>query len=418
MASNYMIQMHSTEQTQSQGTVIIGFAESFSSPEVTWSLVNAGYKVVAFARQNSRAALCSSRHATFFEVTAPEKDASATIRELDAAIERLLASSSTNISLLILDDAALWILPRLRKQARLILIAPPEVTVALKKDLQIETARAAGFKVPETFILKDRPSSITPPLEFPFILKPVDAISAMEGRLTKGRFFICHNTADYETAIQQIPHDGSMMAQQYITGGGEGLFGLATEQGVIAWSAHRRLRMMNPLGSGASACISIAPDAYNITAGIKFIQSVAWRGPFMIELLRDAGGNCWFMEFNGRVWGSTALARRCGLEYPAWAVSHVLNPLAPLPHQQSSPPGIVCRHAGRELIHGLFVLRGPRSQSSDQWPSRWKTLVALLRFRPSEYWYNWRTDDWRVFVKDIMATISGNVFKKRGPKRP
>ena len=49
----------------------------------------------------------------------------------------------------------------------------------------------------------------------------------------------------------------------------------------------------------------------------------------MIELLRDRDGVAWFMELNGRTWGSLALARRLGLEYPAWAALDALGIAAP-----------------------------------------------------------------------------------------
>ena len=37
--------------------VTIGFAEALSAPEVTWSLVDAGFKVIAFSRRGRRGAL-------------------------------------------------------------------------------------------------------------------------------------------------------------------------------------------------------------------------------------------------------------------------------------------------------------------------------------------------------------------------
>ena len=42
-------------------------------------------------------------------------------------------------------------------------------------------------------------------------------------------------------------------------------------------------------------------------------------------LLRDGEGTAWFMELNGRAWGSMALARRLGHEYPRWAVQAALG---------------------------------------------------------------------------------------------
>ncbi|HEY4245835.1 MAG TPA: hypothetical protein VGM64_03200 [Lacunisphaera sp.] len=410
--------MQSPAKSKARGLVIIGFAESFSSPEVAWSLVEAGFAVVAFARKNSKPALASSQYATIFEVTAPEEDVAAALRDVENGITRILETTHSPVSLLVLDDAALWIRARLKVDSRLTVVGPSNVEIALDKSHQIEAARSAGFKVPATFTPAIGEAWREPPFGFPLILKPVKAITEKEGRLDKGRFYICRTRVDYEAALKKIPTDGSMMAQQYVSGVGEGLFGLATPKGILAWSAHQRIRMMNPSGSGASACISIAPDGKDVSAGEKFIECVSWRGPFMIELLRAENGEIWFMEFNGRIWGSTALARRCRLEYPAWAVCDALNQNEAIPNNAQAPVGVVCRHAGREIVHGLFVMRGPRSQTPGKWPSRWTTVKHLLNFRRSDFWYNWRRDDWRVFFKDVRSTIAGNVFKKKQPKRP
>ena len=40
--------------------------------------------------------------------------------------------------------------------------------------------------------------------------------------------------------------------------------------------------------------------------------------------------------------------------------------------------GIVSRNAGRELMHLLFVLRGPKSKALSGWPSFWKSLRDSL----------------------------------------
>lgn len=76
--------------------------------------------------------------------------------------------------------------------------------------------------------------------------------------------------------------------------------------------------MMNPHGSGSSACVSF-PVAEDLKLAIeRFTRATGWLGIFMIEFLRDQSGIPWFVELNGRSWGSMALSRRQGLEYPAW----------------------------------------------------------------------------------------------------
>ena len=132
---------------------------------------------------------------------------------------------------------------------------------------------------------------------------------------------------------------------------------------------------------------------------------------FMVELLRTQDGRLWFVEFNGRAWGSMALARRQSLEYPAWTVKLALDPQALPDCDSPATEGVVCRNLGRELMHVLFVLRGSQSRAMQRWPSFWETLVGLFRLHPRSSFYNWRRDDWRVFVSDCWYTIRDQIFK-------
>jgi hypothetical protein len=76
-------------------------------------------------------------------------------------------------------------------------------------------------------------------------------------------------------------------------------------------------------------------------------------------------------------------------------------------------PGVVCRHAGRELMHLLFVLRGPRSRALSNWPSFWKTVGKVLRVRRGDTLYNWRREDPKVFIADLCYTLRDNLIKSR-----
>src|SRR6267143_363614 len=184
-----------------------------------------------------------------------------------------------------------------------------------------------------------------------------------------------------ERAIGQWKERVPLLVQAFVPGNGEGIFGLAAPDGVRAWSAHRRLRMMNPQGSGSSACISQSVPQDLRAKVEELIRKADWRGLFMIELLRDRSGNVWFIELNGRPWGSMALSRRQGLEYPAWHLALAIDQQSTVGMALSSAPGLVCRHVGRELMHLLFVLRGPKSRALSSWPSFRKTIGDVIRVR-------------------------------------
>jgi hypothetical protein len=120
------------------------------------------------------------------------------------------------------------------------------------------------------------------------------------------------------------------------------------------------------------------------------------------------------MELNGRTWGSLALARRLGFEYPAWAALDALGIAAPpaAPPAQAATDGVVCRHLGREILHTVSVLRGPRSAALTEWPSRWQTIRDVTRVRRGERWYNWSSRHPAMFVDDTVRTVLAAVPRR------
>jgi hypothetical protein len=129
-------------------------------------------------------------------------------------------------------------------------------------------------------------------------------------------------------------------------------------------------------------------------------------------LLRDRDGTPWFMEINGRAWGSMALATRRGFEYPAWAVQNALG-LAIDPPPPVGPPHLRCRHVGREILHAAFVWRGPQSQAVKHWPARSTTVRDLLTIRRHDRWYNWDRRQPTVLLADTWQALSGQLRNRK-----
>jgi predicted ATP-grasp superfamily ATP-dependent carboligase len=395
--------------------VLLGFAEAESAPEVVWSLVDAGAKVSAFARRGVASPLRHSRYVVCHDITPPEKDLHAALADLQR-IQSSLTGRRTAV-LFPLDDTALWLCDRAEVAPQLILAGPQgaNASLALDKGLQVALARECGFNVPDSAVVRtsSEVSEFAAKQGFPIILKSSQCVPVYEGRKQRCPTWICASERELARAVAQWGERTPLLAQRYIVGTGEGVFGLAAIDGVRAWSAHHRLRMMNPQGSGSSACISSAVSPELKCSVSAFVQKTGWRGLFMIELLRDSAGKVWFVELNGRPWGSMALARRQGLEYPAWHVNLALDERANVGSTTASVPGIVCRNLGRELMHLLFVLRGPKSKAIGHWPSFWKSLLAVMAIRPRDGIYNWRKSDPGVFVADVCYTLQKNLFKAR-----
>ena len=380
--------------------VLIGFADALAAIESAWCLDGEGFEVIAFAREGTRPALIRSRAVHVVTITPPEQDAFACTADLTALIRELGPAA-----VLPLDDHALWLCDRAAGEfapPRQPVIAGPTgqlAAIALDKRQQLRAAEAAGLAVPPTVDADDGRL----PGHGPWMVKPAMAVELAEGRLRRPTGRQAGTVGQVREAATAI--GGPALAQPLIEGTGEGIFGFATSGGVVAWSAHQRIRMMNPRGSGSSACRSI-PVAPELEAPVSnFIKGIEWRGLFMVEFLRDFAGRPWFMELNGRAWGSMALACRRGYAYPRWAVRQAMRQDF-MPLEPEAAPHLTARHLGREVVHlGAVLTHGGAP--------RLKTIRNVATLRRSDRWYNWRRGEAGVFAADALAVIRGQLIGRR-----
>ena len=284
-------------------SVLIGFADSLAAIESAWSLADNGFAVWAFKRSDTRPALELSRLVRVVPIAPPELDANKSVADLAA-----LVRDSGATALLPLDDQAVWLSDRLSQlesvgsdsQASGVTIVGPTghlAALALDKREQLRLAAAVGLNVPASCeALNGKPTGTGP-----WMVKPAMAVVHRDGQISRPAGRVAASAAEVREIAVGI--GSPAVAQPLIEGIGEGVFGLATPRGVAAWSSHRRIRMMNPRGSGSSACRSIPVDKDLIEPVRAFISAAGWQGLFMIEVIRDTAGRAWFMELNGRTWG-------------------------------------------------------------------------------------------------------------------
>jgi hypothetical protein len=386
-------------------SVLVGFADALSAPEVAASLLCAGHRVIGFARRGRPATLERVTGVEIVRVTAPEDD----FDWCAAEVARAAAAADVTMPL---DDPAVLLCEHALPAAAL--LAGPRglrAQFALDKRLQLRAAAAAGMSVPEWVELAPGESS-NYGMQFPAIAKPALAAEQLRGRLRRLSPRIVATDAELASIRGAWGESTSALLQRLVPGTGAGVFGLADEQGLHHLSAHRRVRMMNPAGSGSSACASEPVPDPVLPAIRAFLGLADWCGMFMVELLRGVAGEWWFMELNGRPWGSLALARRLGFEYPAWAVARTVDRTAPLPEAPAFSE-LMCRHLGRELIHLLFVLRGS-DHAHGEWPGRLTTVREMLRRESPTAWYNLAPEMRGVFLYDTWRTVADQTWGRQG----
>lgn len=391
---------------------MIGFADALAAPEVAASLIAAGYKVASFARRGRKVSLRMLRGVELIELTAPEQDL--------AACEWEVAGLAAGYDLVMpLDDQAVFVCDEaLGQDAPLAGPRGTQARLALDKRLQLLAAEAAGLAVPDWGLLTPETSTVSSrrlpkELAFPVVLKPALAAERHEGRLRRLAPRLVGDEREAELLHTAWGSETATIVQRWVSGVGAGVFGIADENGIHNLSAHRRVRMMNPAGSGSSACASTPVPKELVGPIERMLEDAGWRGLFMVELLR-AGEQWWFMELNGRAWGSMALTRRLGYEYPAWAAAGALDPQAPAPPapRWDTDEELLCRHLGRELVHLMFVLRGPGSHPG-AWPGRGQTVKDLLRGGRNSAWYNLGPGMRKLFFDDTLRTVAAQTWAKR-----
>jgi hypothetical protein len=385
--------------------VLIGFAEAFAAIEAVWSLQSAGMDVIAFTRRGSRSAIRRMTGVTMVEIDAPEENLAATVAALSLAV-----STMEPDAFLPLDDMSLW-LSRQIDLGGTVVVGPDlaGVNLALNKAAQINAALEVGLDVPGSAIFGGVSDVLVN--RWPVILKPSDAVRVVGNTLIRPSGRICANEEELLAARAEL-RPGPIVRQTLVSGVGEGLFGFVGPNGTVDLTAHRRVRMLNPHGSASSACRSIEVDPELASRVIALLERANWRGLFMAEFLRDDEGTPWFMELNGRAWGSLALARLRGYEYPAWAVQSALE-LPKSPESPHAAPHLVARHLGREIGHLAFVLRGPQTDATVAWPSRWGTIRDLLTVRKGHRLYNWSPRHPSVLATDTWRTLADLAAARR-----
>lgn len=395
--------------TSKNKTILIGFADALSAPEVTFALIESGFSVAAFLKRNSPPpALSKCKAVQLIEVTALEDDVNKTIAELISIYKSLQA-----LAIMPLNDKSVWLCDKLSTVPEIIVAGPTgkQAQLALDKRIQVRSALSSGFNVPYTSIIENYEDT-KKINSFPLILKPALAVAELKGRLLNtATMHFCANRQEFNEAINKWDGKQPLLAQKIHKGVGEGLFGFAVDNDIILCSAHQRIRMMNPRGSGASACRPIQITDHPVNSAKDMLSKMQWYGMFMIELLRDEAGKIWFIELNGRAWGSMALALRMGFDYPTWTVMQRLNPTY-IPSAPRPRESIVCRHLGREMIHLLQVLRGPQSTAIPNWPSFWRALFNVLHISKHDRFYNWRNGCTRLFLADVYNTIMNETLRK------
>ena len=201
----------------------------------------------------------------------------------------------------------------------------------LDKATCLEHAQRVGIRVPDTCA----PGSIeeieqrAPELSYPCVIKwsdPNKVIQELEqAGLAVHKCQYANNARELMeklrpyAAISELP-----MVQEYCPGHGIGQMFLVRNGKITLSFQHQRIHEWPPEGGVSSLCKSLPADAHKacMDRSAALLESLQWNGVAMVEYRYDPlTQTYYFMEINGRFWGSLPLAIASGVPFAAALVA-------------------------------------------------------------------------------------------------
>lgn len=192
--------------------------------------------------------------------------------------------------------------------------APYEVVERSFDKLELaQVCRAVGLEAPHT------------------VPADTEAIAAWEGPVVvKARV---HAPKRFDTALFDAAEEGRELVEQIGMEGGQALlqqpmFGhmgavvlVVGRDGEVASEIHQEAVHTWPPGAGDTVRGRIVETDPQLSAGVRALaKELGWFGLVQVEFVRDDSGAPHITDFNGRFYGSMALATGCGVNLPGiWA---------------------------------------------------------------------------------------------------
>lgn len=278
-----------------------------------------------------------------------------------------------------------------------------------RKSKTLELARSLSVPIPESHLFTNETDSLSflerGGFREPYIGKPdVSKVWAGEYRVDLGVLVLKTREGARSFLRSTIPF-ASVIIQARVPGIGIGQEFLASNGEIILSFQHERIH--EPAGSGGSSYRkSVLLHAGMLECSKKLIRALNWNGVCMIEYRWDSKTDMfWFMEINGRFWGSLPLAIRAGADFPAAFISLELDGAEPL--DAAYRTGLFARNLIKDF-RWVFEARGIFCVFKEG-------AIALFRFfSGQEIWDTFQWSDPRPFFSE-WKVAAGKVFCRVPP---
>lgn len=386
--------------------ILVTDAQELAALGAIRSLGRVGHEVVAACpRRFGRPAAAWSRYCTELRAS---PDPWRSHGEFRRWLEEQILEKQYD-AILPISEGAIQAVAALRPQAPpgTLLLLPDDASLALclSKFTATQRALALGIPCPATVFIEDglRGAALERALaglRYPVIIKTDNALTP-GGAYRKGRNRVAANPAGALAILRELERDPARrIVQELIPGSGAGAFFLRWGGRVVLEFAHRRLHEV-PYSGGMSSLRESCHEAALLEAGRRLLEGVDYQGLAMVEFRRSAAdGKLHFLEINGRLWGSLALALHAGVDFPRALLECHQGPPAPAgaaPHAGPAqyPDGLRCRNFYPGECAYLFSILTARPEAGTAPPPPLlRTLGHFLatslnpRVRDDHFWWS------------------------------
>jgi protein-tyrosine-phosphatase len=276
------------------------------------------------------------------------------------------------------SEAAIVAATRCRREAppALVIITPPEESLnyTLSKRRATMQALALGIPCPHTAFTLDAVSGV----KAPYLVRTDNRLMG-DGSYHKGKNWYIEDTSELLDLLAELDEGGERwLAQEFIIGKGAGAFLLVRRGESVLEFAHERVHEV-PFYGGHSSLRKSVRDAKVMATAKRLLTSIRYEGVAMVEFRRTGdSGTPYFVEINGRLWGSLALALHAGVDFPAGLVDCIAGTHVRPPVSQYAE-GIYCRNVyPGEVDYLRSVLTAPGPIRGVFPPGRVRAVLAFF----------------------------------------
>ncbi|GEM_PF-398947 len=318
--------------------------------------------------------------------------------------------------------AAAALRTQLPSEVILILPSDEHLRFTLSKYHANRLARDTGVPVAPTVFVSDGTSAAWNDdlgfLRFPVVIKTDNVLISPE-IYRKGTCTVVRDTSEARDVLAECrAMKRGVIAQEFVPGSGLGVAVLRWKDDIKLCFTHRRIHEV-PWTGGASSFRASCHDPATEKHASAVLKAMGYQGVALVEFRqsrissaaqKESGQTSYFMEINGRFWGSIALSQYAGFDFPAALLDCVLTGgIKPEREVRDYPDGLRCRNlCPGEVRHLFSVLKSDPQTGFSKPPSK---LMALFDFfllslnpfiRSDEFWW---TDPAPAFIQ-LLTTIN------------